>query len=133
MSMRVLIADEHVTFREFLKSFLSRIPEFQVAGEASDGLEAVELVARLKPDLVLMDIEMPRMDGLEAARQIKAHHNATTVFLLSAVADDAHRQAADRSGADAFLPKSARMGSVLGEFIARSRKGKKAVHKPRVA
>ena len=62
MSMRVLIADEHVTFREFLKSFLSRIPEFQVAGEASDGLEAVELIARLKPDLVLMDIEMPHLN-----------------------------------------------------------------------
>jgi len=53
MSWRVLNADEHVTFREFLKSFLSRIPEFQPAGEASDGLEAVELVTRLKPDLVL--------------------------------------------------------------------------------
>ena len=51
--MRLLITDEHVTFREFLKSFLSRIPEFQPAGEASDGLEAVELVTRLKPDLVL--------------------------------------------------------------------------------
>ncbi len=131
--MRVLVADEHVTFREFLKSFLSRIPEFQVAGEASDGLEAVELVARLNPDLVLMDIEMPRMDGLEAARRIKAHNNGTSIILLSAVGDEAHRQAANRTGADAFLPKDARMGQALGRFIARSGKGQKAVLKPRVA
>jgi DNA-binding NarL/FixJ family response regulator len=96
MSMRVLIADEHVTFREFLKSFLFRIPGFQVAGEASDGVEAVELVAQLKPDLVLMDIDMSRMDGLEAARRIKARNDGTSVVLLSAVADEAHRQAAHR-------------------------------------
>jgi DNA-binding NarL/FixJ family response regulator len=133
MFMRVLIADEHVTFREFLKSFLFRIPGFQVAGEASDGVEAVELVAQLKPDLVLMDIDMPRMDGLEAARRIKARYDGTSVILLSAVADEAHRQAAHRSGADAFLPKNARMGHALGKFVARSRKGRGAVGDPRVA
>ena len=133
MSMRVLIADEHVTFREFLKSFLSRIPEFQVAGEASDGLEAVELIARLEPDLVLMDIEMPRMDGLEAARLIKAHNDGTSVILVSAVADEAHRQAAGRSGADAFLTKNARMGHAFGKVVARSRKGRNAVRESQVA
>jgi DNA-binding NarL/FixJ family response regulator len=127
MSIRILIADERVIFREFLKAFLSRIPDFHVAGEASDGLEAVDLVARLKPDLVLMDIEMPRMDGLEAARRIKARGEGTSVILLSAVADDAHRQAADRSGADAFLPKNARIGQALGKFIAQSRQGSKAI------
>jgi two-component system, NarL family, response regulator DegU len=131
--MRVLIADQHVIFREFLKSFFARIPEFQVAGEASDGLEAVELVDRLKPDLVLMDIEMPRMDGLEAARRIKAHNDETSVILLSAVDDDAHRRAAHRSGADAFLPKDARMGSALGKFVMRGRKGPNTFRQPRVA
>jgi len=114
MSTRVLITDEHVTFREFLKSFLSRIPEFQLAGGALDGPEAVKLVARLKPDLVLMDIEMPRMDRLEAARRIKAHNDGTSAILLPALADEVHRQAADASRPDAFLPKNGRMGHAQG-------------------
>jgi AmiR/NasT family two-component response regulator len=67
MSMPGLIADAHVTFREFLNSPLSGTLEFQVAGEASEGLEAVERVSRLKLDLAVMDIEMPRMEGLEVA------------------------------------------------------------------
>jgi DNA-binding NarL/FixJ family response regulator len=113
MSMRVLITDERVTFREFLKSFLSTIPEFQVAGKASDGPEAVKLVARLKPELVLMDIEMPRMDELEAARCIKAHNDGTSAIPLSALADEVHRQAADASRPDAFLSTDGRMGHAL--------------------
>jgi DNA-binding NarL/FixJ family response regulator len=120
MSLRVIIADEHVAFRDFLKSFLTRMPDFQVTGEAADGIEAVELAARLKPDLILMDIEMPRMDGLEATQLIKAYNKGTRVVLLSALADEAHRQAAHRSGADAFLPKTAWMGETLGKFVTRN-------------
>jgi DNA-binding NarL/FixJ family response regulator len=120
MSLRVIIADEHVAFREFLKSFLARMPDFRVTGEAADGIEALELVARLKPDLVLMDIAMPRMHGLEAARRIKAYNKGTCVVLPSALDDEAHRQAADRSGADAFLPKNAWMGEALGKFVTRN-------------
>jgi DNA-binding NarL/FixJ family response regulator len=121
MSLRVIIADEHVAFRDFLKSFLARMPDFQVTGEAADGIEAVELVARLKPDLILMDIEMPRMNGLEAARRIKTSNKGTCVVLLSALADEAHHQAARRSGADAFLPKTAWMGEALRKFVTGNR------------
>jgi len=72
-----------------------------------------QTVARLKPELVFMDIEMPRMDGLEAARRIKAHNDGTSAILLSTLADEVHRQAADASRPDAFLPKNGRMGHAL--------------------
>lgn len=106
--------DEHVTFREFLKSSLSTIPEFQVRGKASDGPQAVKLVARLKPELVSMDIKTPRVGGLEAAaRRIKARNDGTSAILLSALADEVHRQAADASRPDAFPPRNGRMGHAL--------------------
>jgi len=69
----------------------------------------------MKPDLVLRDIEMPRMDGLEASRGMKAHNDGTRVILLSAVADEVHQQAADASRPDAFLPKHGRMSRALGK------------------
>jgi len=124
MSMRVLIADEHVTFREFLKSFCPGFPSFK-SRRASDGLEAVELVARLKPDLVLMDIEMPRMDGLEARDELRLHHDGTTVFLLSAVADEAHRQAATEAERTLFSRRTPAWATFSESHRAQSQ-GKKS-------
>jgi DNA-binding NarL/FixJ family response regulator len=105
MPVKILIADDYAAFREFLKSFVAKMPEMCITGEAADGEEAVQLVGHLKPDLVLMDIEMPRMDGLEATRQIKALSTPTKVVLLSALADEAHSKGAADSGADGFLAK----------------------------
>jgi DNA-binding NarL/FixJ family response regulator len=113
MPLNILIADDYSGFREFLKSFLAKMPETCLAGEAADGEEAVQLVGRLKPDLVLMDIEMPRMDGLEATRQIKARSAPTKVVLLSAVADEARSKSAADCGADGFLAK----GTSVREMI----------------
>ena len=105
MPVKILIADDYGAFREFLKSFVAKIPETCIAGEAADGEEAVQLVGQLKPDLVLMDIDMPRMDGLEATRRIKALSTPTLVVLLSALADEENRQGAADCGADRFLAK----------------------------
>jgi DNA-binding NarL/FixJ family response regulator len=118
MPVKILIADDYATFREFLKSFVARMPETCIAGEAADGEEAVQLVGRLKPDLVLMDIEMPRMDGLEATRRIKALSIPTKVVLLSAQADEARSKSAADCGADGFLAK----GTSVREMIKALRK-----------
>jgi DNA-binding NarL/FixJ family response regulator len=113
MPCRVLIADDYAAFRDFLKSFLANMPETYIAGEAVDGEEAVRLVGRLKPDLVLMDTEMPRMDGLEATRRIKARGASTKVVLLSALADEAQSKSAKECGADGFLPKGATVREMI--------------------
>jgi DNA-binding NarL/FixJ family response regulator len=113
MPVKILIADDYATFREFLKSLVAKMPEARIAGEAADGQEAVQLVGRLKPDLVLMDIEMPQMDGLEATRQIKALSTPTKVVLLSALADEAHRKGAADSGADGFLAKGTNVREMI--------------------
>jgi DNA-binding NarL/FixJ family response regulator len=118
MPVKILIADDYAAFREFLKSFVARMPETCIAGEAADGEEAVQLVGRLKPDLVLMDIEMPRMDGLEATRQIKTQSTPTKVVLLSALADEAQSKSAADCGADGFLAK----GTSVREMMRALRK-----------
>jgi two-component system response regulator DegU len=114
MPVKILIADDYASFREFLKSFVAKMPETCIAGEASDGEEAVQLVGRLKPDLVLMDIEMPRMDGLEATRLIKARSTPTKVVLLSALADEAQSKRAADCGADGFLAKGTSVREMIG-------------------
>lgn len=113
MPLKILIADDYATFREFLKSFVAMMPETCIAGEAADGEEAVQLVGRLEPDLVLMDIEMPWMDGFEATRRIKACGTPTKVVLLSALADEAQSKRAADCGADQFLAK----GTSVREMI----------------
>jgi DNA-binding NarL/FixJ family response regulator len=113
MPVKILIADDYPAFREFLKSFVAKMPEMCIAGEATDGEEAVQLAGHLKPDLVLMDIEMPRMDGPEATRQIKARSAPTKVVLLSALADEARSKSAADCGADGFLAK----GTSVREMI----------------
>jgi DNA-binding NarL/FixJ family response regulator len=114
MPVRILIADDYATFREFLKSLVAKMPETCIAGEAADGKEAAQLVGRLKPDLVLMDIEMPRMDGLEATRQIKAGSTPTKVVLLSALADEEQSEDAAECGADRFLEKGTSVREMIG-------------------
>jgi DNA-binding NarL/FixJ family response regulator len=113
MLLKILVADDYVAFREFLKSVVAKMPEMCIAGEAADGEEAVRLVGLLKPDLVLMDIEMPRMGGPEATRRIKAWNTPTKVVLLSALADEGRSKSAADCGADGFLAK----GTSVREMI----------------
>jgi DNA-binding NarL/FixJ family response regulator len=81
--VRVVIADDHEIFREGVKLTLSKLPDVVTLGEASNGLQLIELVNRYNPDVVITDIKMPQMDGIEAVRKIKSKHPETGIIALS--------------------------------------------------
>jgi len=101
----VLLAEDHMIVREGFRKMLELEPDLQVVGEAQDGRQAVVLVKKLCPDVVLMDIAMPRLNGLEAARQALKAVATTKVIMLSAHSDDAYVKNAIESGAVGFLLK----------------------------
>ena len=100
---RVLIADDSMRARDGLRALLTMRPEIEVVGEASNGQDAVRLVAECRPDVVLMDLHMPVLDGIQATRLIKQQWPAVTVVVLTMYAVD--QSAALAAGADAFLIK----------------------------
>lgn len=102
--MKVLVADDHALFRDGLISLLTAA-DYTVIGEAGDGEEAVYAAAALQPDLVLMDIEMPRLNGLEALSRIKLNSPGTRVVMLTVSDNDEHILAAVQMGADGYLMK----------------------------
>jgi two-component system nitrate/nitrite response regulator NarL len=103
--IRVLLVDDHLLFRKGLARLLDAQLDFEVVGEAADGLEAIEQTRLLRPDLVLMDIRMPNCDGLEATRQIKAHMPDVRVVMLTVSDDEQDLATAVRHGADGYLLK----------------------------
>ena len=103
--MRILIADDHALFRDSLRSLLT-VRGFEVVGEARDGREAFELARRLKPDILLMDLGMPRLDGLAATRLITSEMPQVKVLILTASDDDANLFEAIKSGAQGYLLKN---------------------------
>lgn len=105
--IRVLLADDHAVVRKGIREFLEEDPEITVIAEASDGAEAVRLAAAHTPDVVVLDIQMPRITGLEATRQIKAAQPGVRVLILTAYEDDPYVFALLRAGADGYLLKSA--------------------------
>ena len=108
----VVVVDDQAPFRQAAKAVLRRLSGFELAGEASNGLEAIELVDALRPELVLMDINMPEMGGIEATRRIVSAHPEVVVFLCSTYdVSDLPASAAD-SGAHAYLNKE-RFGAEL--------------------
>jgi len=104
-TLRILLVDDHLLFRKGLARLLDARPEFEVVGEAADGLEAVGQTELLRPDLVLMDIRMPNCDGLEATRRIKAQMPGVRVVMLTVSEDEQDLAAAVRYGADGYLLK----------------------------
>jgi DNA-binding NarL/FixJ family response regulator len=102
-----LIADDHVVVREGLSAMLSREKDFQVVGEAVNGREAVEKARELKPDMVLMDLRMPEIDGIEAMRQIKAENPAMKFIILTTYDNDEYIFKGIEAGARAYLLKDA--------------------------
>lgn len=105
--IRVVIADDQRVVRDGLSFLLSLIDGLEVVGAAADGGEAVALVASLDPDVVLMDLRMPHMDGVEATRRVRRDHPRTQVVVLTTYADDSSVLAALRAGARGYLTKDA--------------------------
>jgi DNA-binding NarL/FixJ family response regulator len=111
--IRVAIADDHPLFRSGLRALLSADPSIDLVGEASNGAEAVELVERSSPDVVLVDLTMPELDGIEATRRIVATRPTIAVLVLTMLEDQESLSAAIRAGARGYLVKGADGGEVL--------------------
>jgi NarL family two-component system response regulator LiaR len=105
-NIKVIIADDHVLFREGTRNLIEQEKDLEVVGEASDGEEAVELVTRLSPHVALMDIAMPKVNGVEATRQIKARQPSTAVLILTAYDNDQYILALLEAGAAGYLLKN---------------------------
>ncbi len=112
--IRVLLADDHALFREGLGSILATQSDFEVAGEASDGVEVLVQARKLKPDLILMDIRMPGTDGLQATRQIKQELPDVGIVMLTESDDEANLFEAIKNGAQGYLLKNHRSQEMLG-------------------
>lgn len=106
MSMKLLIVDDHDIMRENIISFVSRQPDIEVIGEAKDGETAVELARKLSPDVVLMDISMPKLNGIEAADNILRNNDATRIIILSAHSDKHFVVAGLKAGVSGYVPKT---------------------------
>ncbi len=105
--MRVLLVDDHALFRQGLRALLEKEGSIEVVGEAGDGLEAVALSAKVAPDVVIMDISLPGVSGLEATRQIKEYIPSARVVILSGYADSIYVDQALKSGAMGYVHKDA--------------------------
>jgi len=105
VTIRVAIADDHAVVRQGLRTFLELQEDMEVVGEAVDGEEAVALVERTAPDVVLLDLVMPRVDGIEATRRIRERSPATRILVLTSFADDHTVLPAVRAGAAGYLLK----------------------------
>jgi DNA-binding NarL/FixJ family response regulator len=119
--IRLLIVDDHLFYREGLRSMLAAVPEAVVIGEAATGTEAIEQAIALQPDVVLMDIKMPELNGIEATRRLVADSPQIGVLVLTMFDDDDSVFAAMRAGARGYLLKDALLDEVLRAITAVSR------------
>ena len=106
MTTRILLVDDFQPWRVAASRILSSAPDFQIVGEASDGVEAIEKAATLIPDVVLLDIGLPLLNGLEAARQIRQASPQSKIIFLTGQDDEDLRDAAFARGAEAYVVKS---------------------------
>ncbi|KAA9149997.1 response regulator transcription factor [Amycolatopsis acidicola] len=111
--LRVVLADDQAVVREGLVTLLGLLPEVEVVGAAADGEEALELVARHRPDVLLVDLRMPRRDGVSTTERVRADHPGTEVVVLTTYSDDDSLLSALRAGARGFLTKDADAESIV--------------------
>jgi DNA-binding NarL/FixJ family response regulator len=104
-SIRIILADDHLLIRASLKSLMAEFTGVEVVGEAGDGREAIELIAKHQPNLAIMDITMPGLNGLEATRRVVKEHPQVRVVVLSQHADETHVLQALRAGASGYVLK----------------------------
>jgi DNA-binding NarL/FixJ family response regulator len=115
---RVLIADDQTLFRSGLGRLLDADDRVTVVGEAVDGADAIKLAAALKPDVVLMDIKMPNVDGIEATRRIIAENPKTKVLMLTTFEADNHVIQALKAGASGYVLKDSQAGAIVSSILA---------------
>jgi DNA-binding NarL/FixJ family response regulator len=126
-TIRVLLVDDHVVVRRGLSALLATYEEIEVVGEASAGAQGVELARRLLPDVVLMDLVMPEMDGIEATRRIKAVSPTTHVIVLTSYSEDERIFPAIKAGALSYLLKDVGPDELV-RAIKAARRGEASLH-----
>jgi two-component system, NarL family, response regulator LiaR len=126
-AVRVMVVDDHAVVREGLRNFLGVLPGIDLVGEAASGAEAIALAPKAKPQVVLMDLMMPEMDGIEATRRLREAHPEMKVIVLTSFADDDRLFPALRAGAVAYLLKDVRPKE-LAEAIAAAARGEVRLH-----
>ncbi|OGN92482.1 MAG: DNA-binding response regulator, partial [Chloroflexi bacterium RBG_13_50_21] len=127
----ILIVDDHEVVRKGIRAYLETLPEFCVVGEAASGEEAIALVTEQVPDVVLMDLIMPGMDGVETTRRVKSISPRTQVVVLTSYHEDIHIFPALRAGAISYVLKDMKMDKLV-DALHRAAKGEVTLH-PRVA
>ena len=127
----ILIADDHEVVRNGIRSYLETITDFHVVGEASSGEETLSLVAELIPDIVLLDLIMPGMDGIETTRRVKQVSPRTQVVVLTSYHEDVHIFPALKAGAISYILKDMKMEKLV-DVLHRAVQGEVTLH-PRVA
>jgi DNA-binding NarL/FixJ family response regulator len=113
VTVRVVLADDHALVRDALQLIITDTPDVEVVGQAGTGADAVRLAGELRPDVVVMDIRMPGMDGIEATRQITAGSGSTRVVVLTTFDDDDYVYGALRAGASGFLVKDMALDDII--------------------
>ncbi len=114
MTIRIVLADDHPIVRDGLASVLETQPDFEVVGQANNGLEAVDIVAALKPDVVLLDLEMPHLDGVQALRAMRVADPQTKALVFTAFDTDERIIGAVQAGARGYLLKGAPRDELFG-------------------
>jgi len=130
-AISVLLVDDHAVVRQGVRAFLSSQPDFMVVGEAESGAAAVALAEEHVPDVILMDLIMPEMDGVEATRQVKNVSPRSQIVVLTSHHDDEHIFPALQAGAISYILKDIKMAA-LAEAVRRAAVGEATLH-PRVA